>query len=329
MTRVNNGLEFHLKRLDRDLKLKYDEIVDFSQLRMSRATTITSLSNHEEFSLTDWGTQTLCTKLGIPYEYYKKCNESQRQYNVNSWLEQVKKDSNVMLRLRQQNEKPSQIRGIVSTKYSKINNLTVAQAAHDYFELHNERYSIDFFHEDGDNLNMRLCMEDKVTQIGYTPKGDRDIHKVAVHIRNSEVAKSGVSVIPMVYRLVCTNGLMAWAPAGQIYNQRHIHIEEEKLREDVVAAIAGAVEHGDATIKILENAKTITVQNPYQEIEKIATRNKYSDKFTKAVKEAYENENDGKLFYLVQAFTDAAKTLSDDARLKVEKEATKLLKSAV
>ncbi|PGK51326.1 hypothetical protein CN918_26410 [Priestia megaterium] len=329
MTKINNGLEFHLKRLQRDLEAKYDEIVDFSQLRMSRATTITSLSNDAEFSLSQWGAQTLCTKLKVPYEYYLKCDKEQKQYNINSWLEQIEKDNDVMLRLRKQNGNLSQIRGIVSTKYSKINNLTVAQAAHDYFELHNERYSIDFFHEDGDNLNMRLCMEDKVTQIGRTPDGKDDIHKVAVHIRNSEVGRAGVQVIPMVYRLVCTNGLMAWTATGKVYNQRHIYIGEEQLQEDVVAAIAGAVEKSDATIKILEKAKTITVQNPYQEIEKIAKRNKYSEKFTKAIKEAYENENDGKLFYLVQAFTDAAKALPDDSRLKVEKEAAKLLQLAV
>ena len=362
---MENRLEFILKQAERADQFKRDEVLDFSKLRMNATGGIITVDDtfKAPYHMTEWAANQLCQRLGMPFRYYEICPPELRQTNVNYWMERAAdmkkqaeedakqvtwkrggkeilvpdgmseelqkqaKNKNVMLRLREENDERV-IRGILSDKYTKFDNSEILHLVNEFLTIQNKDYNVEMWNQNDDGFHLRLTFDALTTQIGYTPDGKPDIHKVGIHVMNSEVGRSSVRIIPMVYRQVCTNGLMAWVSDNEnIFSQRHLYIAEETMRERVAVAIGNALKMGDATIDVLQKAKAKKVDNPYEIIDKLAKDKKYSKKFVEKVKDQYNAENDGSLFYVVQAFTDVAKTLpSQDARIDIERDAASLLK---
>lgn len=310
---------------------KHDEITDISLFRMNaRGNMDTKDGQFQDVPMTEWASNQLCQKFGIPFRYFEMCPPNLQQTNVNYWLEQSS-SKNVMIRLRKEKENAQErdiIRAIVTDKYAKFDNHEILGLVDDYLQQVNEPFKVEFAKQNGDNMHLRLTFDRLTTSIGQTPDGQPDIHKVGIHIMNSEVGKSAVRIMPMVYRLVCTNGLMAWTVDDNIFTQRHAYIKEEDMLERVAVAIGDALKMSDHTIDILQKAKRHKVDNPFAVIDKLAKDKKYSKKLVEEVKKQYVEENDGKdssLFYVIQAFTRSARELKEEERIEVERDAASLL----
>lgn len=323
---MENRLEFLLRQMEKENQFKRDEVLDFSTLRMNQDATLSTEDNRlADYRMTEWATNQLCQRLRIPFNYYAdECDNGMRQFNVNRQMDKIK-EHDLMLRLREKDDEKV-IRAIVSKKYSKFDNHEILRLVNDYLEASKMDYEIAMWHHDGDGFHLRITFNNLTTTIGTTPDGQEDIHKVGIHIMNSEVGKSAVRIIPMVYRLVCTNGLMSWTTDGEIFSQRHLFISHDTMQERVAVAIGEAMKLGEHTIGILEKAKKHKVDNPIKMIENLAKEKKYTKKFTEKVMQAYNEENDGTLFYVVQAFTEASKSLKEDERVEKERHAATLLK---
>lgn len=326
-SKVQNKMEFIMAQVKSAQQFKRDEILDFASVRMNERGLLSTLDTSlENYRMTDWASNQLCQKIGIPYRYFEACPPELQQTNVNHWLERAE-SKNMMFRLRNQGQ-DKVIRGILSDSYTKYDNHEILELVENYLDKVNQEYDINMWRQDDDGFHLRLTFDALTTSIGYTPDGQEDIHKVGIHVMNSEVGRSAVRIIPMVYRLVCTNGLMAWTTDGNIFSQRHIYIPVETMEERVAVAIGDALKMGDYTLDILKKAKQKKVDNPYEIIEKLAKDKKYSKKFTEKVKDKYGEENDGQqksLFYVIQAFTNASRDLKEDARIDVERDAATLL----
>lgn len=324
---TKNRVSDLLYKLEEEATLKRDQLVDFSKLRFNDDGSLSELNgNLQNYKLTDWAASQLCTKIGMPYNYFERCPEELRSMNVNHWLEGAS-SKEVLLRLRE-NEDANTIRSIASSRYTKFDNHEVVALVDQFLNKLNKDYEIEMWRNDGDNFHLRMTFDHMATDVGKTPFGQDDIHKVGVHIMNSEVGKSSVRIMPMVYRLVCTNGLMAWRASDDIFSQRHIYINENEMEERVAVAFANALQLGNETIEVLRQSKQVKVSNPLELIDKLAKSEKYSKKFVETVKLAYGKENDGSLFYVVQSLTAAAKELDNDRRIEVEHHASKLLTEA-
>lgn len=322
-----NKLEFIMAQVKQTQSFKRDAILDFSSIRMNENGQITSPNGGlENYRMTDWASSQLCQKLGIPFRYYEACPPALRQTNVNYWLERIE-SKDMMFRLRDQGQ-DKVIRGILSSAYTKYDNHEILELVYNYLEKANQDFDIQMWKQDDDGFHLRITFEALTTSIGLTPDGQEDVHKIGIHVMNSEVGKSAVRIIPLVWRQVCSNGLMAWASDGNIFSQRHLYIPVETMEERVAVAIGDALKMGDMTLDILKKAKEKRVDNPYEVIDKLAKEKKYTKKFTEKVKDSYAQENDGQeksLFYVIQAFTRASRDLKEDMRVDVERDAASLL----
>lgn len=191
--------------LDRQMREKHDYLVDTRQMRFDAEgeTTMMSLINEQTGVTTALRINSVAHSqigqtLGIPSKYYdkmKKDNPRLLAENINSWF-------NVEPKVRMVRSLGDTMRALLSDKYRRIDNYEVAQtvlpiivdmqdARVESCEVTDERMYIKV-------VNPRLTTE-------VTPG---DIVQSGILISNSEVGMGSLTIQPLVYRLVCSNGMV-------------------------------------------------------------------------------------------------------------------------
>ena len=253
--------------LDRQTRAKKDYLVDTrsltfdvvengAQLSMNNGTGMTTILGINEIAHDQIG-----TALGIPSKYYDKMrkeNPSLLATNVNSWFNQDPK-------MRMVRTLDGTARAFLSDKYRRIDNFEVAQtvlpiiadmpdARIESCEITDSRMYIKV-------VNPRLTTE--------ITKGD--IVQSGILITNSEVGMGSLTVQPLVYRLVCTNGMV---------------VNDAKMRKYHVGRGNQADEdftlYADETLKADDHALMLKVQDTVRAVVDQARFDKVVDMMRKA-----------------------------------------------
>jgi len=316
MNRFNEILE----KIDKDDKGKFDGVFGLNCLRMKNGRLNFEgddeghdMSRFKNLELNDWAGQQVCNKIKIPHKYFSRCPNSLKDQNVNEWLPES--EDRVRMRV-----KGNVIRGFVSEKYVPLDNKPLVDILAEL--LDNREIDIKKFDVSERSMHCRIAFPDLATDVGIN--GKKDMLHVGVHIQNSEVGSSAVHVYGMVYREICTNGLIADAGGEELLNQRHIHIKTYELKNRAAEAIGNAAKVGSDVIERLINAQSEAVIDPMDVIKKLA-KDKFTDKFTDEVLSTFQTEPQATKYGIVNAFTSAAKTLIMDRRVEVERFAGNLL----
>lgn len=193
--------------LIRQRSAKHDYLLDTRNLRMDYVadsnthllTMNNSMLNQQTLvGVNDIAHRQIGTHLGIPLRYYNKMREENPELlstNVNSWLKE--QPSTRMIRTLDGNA-----RAFLSDRYRRIDNFEVAsavlpviadmpEARIESCELTDERMYIKV-------VNPRLTAD-------VVPG---DVVQSGILITNSEVGEGCVNIQPLLYRLVCTNGMV-------------------------------------------------------------------------------------------------------------------------
>ena len=185
--------------LDRQATLKRDFIVSGTAVEMAENGGSIRLKRYPDsqpsFSSTDLFHRQLGSVLGIPAKYYDRMRGEMPDLlarNVNGWL--GKDDSKHTVRTLD-----GSARAFLSDRYRRIDNYDIAKAA---LPVIGEM----------DGANVESCeitetrMYIKVINKRLTAQVRKgDIVQAGVVISNSEVGLGSVSVMPLVFRLVCLN----------------------------------------------------------------------------------------------------------------------------
>ena len=154
----------------------------------------------------------LGASLGIPAKYYDKMRDEHPEllaFNVNGWLDVVQTRHTVRTL-------DGRARAFLSDRYRRIDNYEIANAALPVIaEMADARVESCEVTENRMYLkivNLRMSAEVK--------KGD--VVQAGIVISNSEVGLGSVSVIPLVFRLACLNGMIV-----QDFGKRKYHIGRE------------------------------------------------------------------------------------------------------
>ena len=138
------------------------------------------------------------THLSIPVKYYEKMREENPELlsvNVNSWFE--RSDSQRMLRVMD-----GKARAFLSNRYLRLDHLQIAEAVLPIIgEIPDARFESCQITED----RMYIKVVNPRLQQEVVPG---DIVQAGVIISNSEVGLGSVNIQPLVYRLVCSNGMV-------------------------------------------------------------------------------------------------------------------------
>lgn len=185
--------------------MKRDFISHAQHLRMledGKSMVMDNGSDMMHFHMTDLAHDQLGAAMKIPAKYYDEMLEKQPGLlatNVNTWMGE--KDQAYMVRSYDQGDNGLLARAFLSDRYRRLDNLDVAEATLPLFAG-----------RDGFEIVSAAVTERKfylkvVNHRLETEVVPGDIVQAGVVISNSEVGLGSVSVQPLLYRLVCLNGM--------------------------------------------------------------------------------------------------------------------------
>ncbi|MBI3654120.1 MAG: DUF932 domain-containing protein [Acidobacteria bacterium] len=230
------------------------------------------------FAVTDLAHQQIADRLAIPQKYYNRLQKEQPALldtNVNT-LFQAGTDRRMVRTL------DGKARAFLSDRYRRLDNFDLAEAVLPELvekQLHFESCEI---------------TDRKIYLKVISPRTELEVKigdpvQAGLVISNSEVGLGAVKVEPLIYRLVCTNGMIASDFAQRKYHVGRANDEEatELFRDETLAAddrafwmkvvdTIRAALSADGFRRIVERLREATEQritgNPVKSVEVLANR---------------------------------------------------------
>lgn len=202
-----------LKQINDDARIKKDYIVDLNTLDVSQNDRnvypdLHSYGAEHYFQMNDNSLNHLCNRLEIGTRYISKClpvSQKLVTHNLNFW---IKNNKNKKLMLRTTNE--NKVRAIMSDRYKRIDSDVVANSC--LSKLMDMNADLKYSHYDGDNMNITAVLPKLEGEVV-----EGDVVQGGITITNSEIGHGSLIVKPFIYRLVCTNGMVAPEYLNQFY----------------------------------------------------------------------------------------------------------------
>ena len=204
-----------LTELQRQNEMKKDFIVPAQSMRMNAdGRTFEIRGSNDAFSTTDLFHRQIGSALGIPAKYYdqmRKLKPDLLAQNVNAWFGD--KTQSYMIRSMDYGaygdahsadaHNGSRVaRALLSDRYRRIDNMEIASAV---LPLFAGQPDMEVMSCEVTEHRMYLKIVNKRLEADVVPG---DTVQGGVIISNSEVGLGAVSVQPLLYRLVCTNGMV-------------------------------------------------------------------------------------------------------------------------
>ena len=209
-----------VQQINKDVKSKKDYIVTLNALEVTTSNNtypnLEFTDAPDQYSLTDHSMNQLCGKLEIGTQYLRKCLPVSQElvaHNLNFWIKNTK-SKELMVRTieRESDELPNIARAVCSNRYKRIDNDVVV--THSLNKLMDLGLDIKYSHYDRDTLNI-TAVNPKLE--GEVTKGD--VVQSGVTITNSEIGSGSLMIQPFIYRLVCTNGMVAPRYLNRFYSK--------------------------------------------------------------------------------------------------------------
>ena len=243
----------------------------------------------------------ISNRLGIPYQYLKKCPEDIQAGNLNYWIDHEK---NIELFFRFDGD---EVRAIFTTKYVPVDN----------FEALFKLDSMGFKPEtkvqcslDPDFMTLSIPDGKKAFDINgdkFTP---------GISISNSEVGLASLSISAFVLRLVCTNGLISKTQESSSY--RHVSTKILEEFPDVLEKISAELGNKRDQFKISMDS---VVDNPESSMESFNRQFQLNKIEKDAVEWGWCHDVGETMFHVIQAYTKGAQfnTLSAESSFKLQR----------
>jgi hypothetical protein len=258
---------------------------------------------------TTWASGQLCSRLGIPAPYFRKCPPVLQDVQANYWLKETGNAREQWL-LRSRHDT---LRAVLSERYSPLDNSELLDALMPSLASH---HRVDWLSLEEEGLHLRIV--DPLRARDVLPD---DALSVGIHISNSEVGLRSVTVDALVYRLVCTNGLIRLVKGKSLMRQRHVHIARPRLVAALEEAVAAAWGEAGGFLTQMQR----TTQMPVEDVEGVIERLGERWHFSKPVQEdlltslrrepAMVQET---VYGVVNAVTNVALRMSSEARYDLE-----------
>lgn len=288
MSKVNLGQKFEevLSRITEIDKHKEDVLKLPRDIRVTESGNI-AIQGLGNVAFTKTGFQTFCLKLDLPSGYMNRLIDHDKKTpyeinrdlkvfgeNVQRGIETLKEDNKILFRtFRHDNQ--NKIRAVFSDKYNVIDNLPLLKNLEKY---DHDKLETESFNVTSDFLDIRFKMPHLQTSLGKLPEHEvrfgvsDDIVMPAIHFRNSETGKSKIQVSFVVYRLVCTNGMVNTKDHFKVVNKKHMGDYDINEVNDKISHVTSRVEEmfGQYVDHML-NAKNIKV-NPTEIFQSVGKR---------------------------------------------------------
>lgn len=278
--------------LERQLHSKKDLIVPSTLMRHvtddlgATGLVISEGGDPAHYGVTPLARRQLADKLKIPFAYFERMREEQPgllDSNVNTWLQ--KEEERRMLRTLD-----GQVRAVLSDRYRRLDNFDLAESV---LPILQQLPEVRFESVELTDTKMYLkCITPRLTY----EMAPGDVVQAGVVISNSEVGQGTLSVQPLLFRLVCSNGLIAIDRALrkthvgralgaeedgiQVYQDDTLRADDKafflKVRDVVQAAVSEATFRQTAQ-KMQKTLNIPLVGDPVKTVEVLAQRYALND----------------------------------------------------
>lgn len=314
------------QELERQLASKKDLVVPSSLLRHDTDDTGDTRIVIEEggvparYGVTPLARRQLADKLKIPYAYFERMRGEQPvllDRNVNTWLQS--EDDRRMIRTLDGN-----VRAVLSDRYRRLDNFDLAESVLPILQqLPEARF------ESVELTDTRMYLKVITPRLKFE-MAPGDIVQAGVVVSNSEVGQGTLSVQPLLYRLVCRNGLIASDrslrkthvgralgtddEAILVFKDDTLRADDQafflKVRDVVQAAVSEATFRQTAQ-KLQKTLHIPLVGDPVRTVEVLAQRYTLNDTERSGVLRHLISEGDLSGYGLVNAVTHFSQEVED------------------
>ena len=284
-----------------------------SELRLNDNLHLYLSDNNEDIGITPYAFSQLCTKLGVPTQYMKKCIEVGFSPlvidNINSWLDYF---GHKKLLIRKYGEVS---RGILSDKYSICDTPEILSVISQSGILKN--MDLNSYVINPSRFHARF-VGDKMKIVG------EDLF-AGIQIDSSDVGRSKLDIKFLVYKQICTNGLVLPKEAGTVYEQKHIGIDPTKMVGTLKESFNSFSTKVTDAISFIEKAKDIRIKDTDSIIHMIKNGTKVGDEAVNDIFDVASEHYDMSVWGIVNAITEVSQKYTLEHRIIMERYAGVLL----
>ena len=297
--------------IEKDDRAKWDAELLLNTLRLNPAGEIYRYRNHPA-QLTQLALSQLCQRI-VPRNganFVSHAPLSLRIPILNHYLAQQRNMSLIR-------GKGRVIRAILSQDYMVYNNADLLNALEPIVATNNAEIRDCYL--DVNSFWLTLSMNGiRLDSFGGLVGG--------VRLGNSEVGLRSLVCYALVWREICSNGLMGWNPEELFRKVHRGKLSATELSAGLANAISAALNQARSLIDRLVQTEKEPVNNPVMVIERIAKKRGFSHEFRDTMLGILMREpRSSSLFGLVNAMTQAAHLYAGDRRIMMEREAGRLL----
>ena len=210
-------------------EVKQDYVVNHNSIFMVNDDETIGVDGVGDYKATDHCHSQIATKLKIPKQYYDRMGniEGLRSTNVNAWLH--KEDGNKLVRTLDNNA-----RAFLSDRFKPIDNGFIMQA---FLPVLQEHKGLEVKSQ---NLSeKRLYLQLGFPQLQAEVK-QGDVIQAGVILTNSEVGAGAVDIKTVLWRLICSNGMIGTSLLRRHHIGKRIDTENEEsyniFQDDTIKA---------------------------------------------------------------------------------------------
>lgn len=254
---------------------------------------------------------------GVNIGYAKKCIAARKhdllRENFSEWHKTLDPEKEVLIRSCY-----NQVNAILSDRYTIFDDNEVLDCVYDVLGPSRE-YAVKNYSLTPSGLNLRVVSRNIINING-------DDLSFGFDIRNSNIGKSSVEIAIIIYRWICSNGLIVGGGKGYMMRQRHVSVDRESLVRNFVELLDQSPYYVAAIKENIE--KSMDTRLNSDSMQKIIDTLKANGMIQNAinrVEEYIEPQYANTVWGVVNGITRLSQDYSLETRLRMEKIAGQVL----
>ena len=325
--------------LERQSIAKKDFIANTESLEMTSAGELALESDtHHEFPVTDHAHSQIAARLDIPVKYYNRMHKEAPALlaaNVNEWFHS--KPERRMIRTLD-----GEMRAFLSDRYRRLDNFDLAEAVLPILAEMGE--GIRIVSTELTDSRMYIKALNERLELEVLPG---DVVQAGIAISNSEVGLGALKVEPLIYRLICSNGMIS-----QDYSKKRYHVgrnaqegesyelfRDETLKaddhafflkvQDTVRAAVDIVKFTTIVDRMREATEQRIEGNPIKAVEVVSDHFGFSKEESSGILQHLIQGGDLSAYGLLNAITRTSQDVDDyDRCTELERDGSRVLSLA-
>ena len=313
------------QELERQREVRKDLIADTRSLNVSSTDgmSIINITTSEEmlaFKVSDIAHRQIADRLNIPFKYYERMRleyPALLDKNINGWL--MKNQEKRMLRTLD-----GKLRAFLSDRYRRLDNLELVDHV---LPIIAQMRGCEVVSCDVTETHLYLKIINKTMKAEVVPG---DVVQAGFVISNSEIGLGALKVEPLVYRLVCKNGLISkdyahkkyhtgrqvedTDNAYELYSDATLAADDKAYFMKVQDIVSAAVDESKfaLTVSKMRTAMNMkTGENPVETVEVLGNRYILNKNERASILRHFIMGNDFSQYGLVNAVTRSSQDVAD------------------